>query len=111
MKKKAVFKVNVLQKSRKEKSVVNALKSEIATLKGLCEKPKWFKSGWMDCLVFIPGGFLWLVECKRPVGGKISARQKLVCRELQELHFKVRYVWDRESLKIFIDEIKRTING
>ena len=98
-----------MQKQRKEKSIVEQLKQDINKLNGLCEKPKWFKTGWPDLLVFIPGGFFWMVETKRPVGGKLSPRQIVVHRELRELHFKVRVIHDNETKNLFLNEIRKCL--
>lgn len=103
--------IDVVQVSRKEKSINSALKNDILKLGGLCEKPKYYKTGWPDLMVLIPGGHFWFVESKRPKGGKYSERQLLVHRELRELDFRVRLVWDNTSKNNFLTEIKMILKN
>lgn len=101
--------VKVVQKLRKEKSIFSALKRDIEKLGGFFEKVEWHKTGWVDGIAGLPGGHVWFVETKRPVGGRLSPRQIVVHRDLRKLDLKVRVISDNESKEIFLDEIRNTI--
>jgi hypothetical protein len=60
----------------KEDSVEEELVRRVRALGGRCEKMAMQgRRGFPDRLVVLPGGRIYLVECKRPVGGRLSPHQ------------------------------------
>jgi hypothetical protein len=71
------------RKQVKESTVEDAVDREAARYDGTTRKfttPG--RRGVVDRLVILPGGVVGFIECKRPVGGKLSALQK---REIDSL--------------------------
>jgi hypothetical protein len=73
-----------------EEVVEDALIGGVEALGGFCWKLRmpWF-TGVPDRLVLLPGGHVVFVELKRPKGGKLSTRQKIVHSQLRVLGFEV----------------------
>jgi hypothetical protein len=73
-----------------ESVVEDALVGGCEALGGFCWKLRmpWF-TGVPDRLVLLPGGHVVFVELKRPKGGKLSTRQKIVHGQLRVLGFEV----------------------
>ncbi len=63
------------------------------------------KRGCPDRLVAMPGGRLWLVETKRPRGGKLSAQQKDVIARYDRAGIRVRVIRTPEQVQQFFGEI------
>jgi hypothetical protein len=60
----------------KEDSVEEILVRRVRALGGRCEKMSMQgRRGFPDRLVILPGGRIYLVETKRPVGGRLSPHQ------------------------------------
>ena len=55
-----------------------------------------FMRGWPDRIVLLPGGILFFVELKRPVGGKFEPLQERIHEKIRALGFKV-YVCNTKS--------------
>jgi hypothetical protein len=89
-----------------EKDIERILVKEIKSLGGICLK--YFNpnsTGWPDRLVILPGGDIFFVELKRP-GGKISSKQEVRLKTLQELGVNVAVIWSIDDVKEFIRCIK-----
>lgn len=78
----------------RETTIEKWLKRRIEQLGGMFLKfwPGFF-TGFPDRIALMPGGRIWLVETKTPEG-KLSARQRLVHKQLRRLGFKVWCVSD-----------------
>lgn len=62
-------------------------------------------TGFPDRIVLIPGGRIIFVETKTPTG-KLSARQRLVHKQLRRLNFSVECVTNNEERTDFINTLK-----
>jgi len=70
----------------KESAIETELVQRVRAAGGICEKVKVIgRRGYFDRLVVLPGNRVIFVECKRPVGGRVSAHQ--IQRHMQ---YKVR---------------------
>ena len=56
------------------------------------------KPGFPDRIAFLPDGSMWLVELKRPKGGKLSERQKLFASDMKKLKQKYVCLWSKEQV-------------
>ena len=91
-----------------EKQIEKYLVKKIKDLKGLClkfESPGY--SGVPDRIIILKNKPIAFVELKRPVGGKYSARQKLVEREFNKLGQKVYKVKNKEEVDKLVEELIR----
>lgn len=69
----------------------------VQALRGYCIKlPAMFYPGIPDRLVLLPGGRVFFVELKRPVGGKFEPGQPMWLRKLAKLGFDV-HVWNTKA--------------
>lgn len=86
-----------------EEVVEDALVGGVEALGGLCLKLKmpWF-TGIPDRLVLLPKGKIFFVETKRPKGGKLSARQKIVQAQLRALGFYVYNIFTTQGVADFL---------
>lgn len=86
-----------------EEIVEDALIGGVKVLGGMCWKLRmpWF-TGVPDRLVLLPGGRAFFVELKRPRGGKLSTRQKLVHGRLKEIGFYVLTLYTIEAVQDFL---------
>lgn len=85
-----------------EKYLVKKIKSE----NGLClkfESPGY--SGVPDRIIILKNKPVAFVELKRPVGGRYSARQKLVERDFNKLGQKVYKVKNKEEVDKLVEEL------
>lgn len=62
-------------------------------------------NGMPDRIIFMPGGKIWLVECKRPKGTPDEV-QKYVHRKLQSYGIPVYVVYDEITLNKFLHAIQ-----
>lgn len=60
------------------------------------------QAGWLDRTVFLPGGKLAIIECKRPKGGRTRTQQEHWIKRLTQLGFDVRLIKNLEELDEFI---------
>lgn len=89
-----------------EKQIEKYLVKKIKDLKGLClkfESPGY--TGVPDRIIILKNKPVAFVELKRPVGGKYSARQKLVEREFNKLGQKVYKVKNKEEVDKLVEEL------
>lgn len=88
-----------------EKLIEKKLVAAVAKALGIALKllPFLF-TGLPDRMVLMPGGRIWFVEIKT-TGKKLSPRQEIVHKMLQNLGFKVYVIDDAVSLALFIDLI------
>ena len=86
-----------------EDVVEDALMGGVEALGGLCLKLRmpWF-TGIPDRLVLLPGRRFYFVELKRPKGGKLSVRQKIVHGQLARLGFHVHVLNTTERVATFL---------
>ena len=89
-----------------EREVEKYLADEVKKLGGKCFKfiPDYAR-GMPDRLVVLPKGVSFWVETKRPVGGKISAAQKLCHVELRRLGQRVEVAWTKEDVDALLQSI------
>jgi hypothetical protein len=85
-----------------EADVEDALVGGVEALGGWCWKLRmpWF-TGVPDRLVLLPGGRFFFVELKRPKGGKLSTRQKIVHGQLHDMGFCVWTLYTLEAVQDF----------
>lgn len=95
----------------RETTIEKWLKTRVEKLGGVFLKfwPGYF-TGFPDRLVLMPGGYIWFVELKTPEG-KLSARQKLVHKQLRKLGFKVWCVSDKIIGEVFLNDIRYEISA
>lgn len=89
-----------------EKQIEKYLVKKIKAEKGLClkfESPGY--SGVPDRIVILKNKPVAFVELKRPVGGRYSARQKLVERDFNKLGQKVYKVKNKEDVDKLVEEL------
>ena len=89
-----------------EKQIEKYLVKKIKAEKGLClkfESPGY--TGVPDRIIILKNKPVAFVELKRPVGGRYSARQKLVEREFNKLGQKVYKVKNKEEVDKLVEEL------
>jgi hypothetical protein len=86
-----------------EEVVEDALIGGVEALGGWCWKLRmpWF-TGVPDRLVLLPGGRVIFVELKRPKGGKLSTRQKVVHGQLKVMGFRILTLYTLEAVQDFL---------
>lgn len=85
-----------------EKDIEKKLRKAVEAVGGKCLK--WVCPGWSgvpDRLVLLPGGRLIFVETKRPKGGVLSDLQKWWAKQLIDLGFIYKQIWDEDDLELF----------
>lgn len=90
-----------------EKDVEKALGRMIGRFGGRCLK--WVCPGWAgvpDRICLLPGGRVYFIELKRPVGATVAARQKAWRRILQDLGFDARVINCTADIKKLEIDIK-----
>ena len=61
----------------KESAIELELMRRVYAAGGVCDKVRCLgRRGFYDRLVVLPGGKVIFVECKRPIGGRVSAHQR-----------------------------------
>lgn len=87
----------------KEKAIEKYLRDIVKLLRGECIKlnPEW-NAGIPDRLVILPGRVIFFVECKRPKGGKISARQTFWRNIILKLDLDHYFVKSKEEIDAVI---------
>lgn len=88
-----------------ETSVEKRLKKRVKDIGGTA--PKLVSpgtTGMPDRLVILPKGAVIFVETKKPKGGTLSARQRLVHKQLKQLGCEVRTIYTYEEIEAFIAE-------
>lgn len=91
-----------------EKTVEDYLVKEVKRIGG--KAPKWVSpgnTGVPDRIVLLPGGRTYYIECKRPKGSIISARQKLWRKYLIDLGHNIRQTYTKEEVDAFIEEVSK----
>ena len=89
-----------------EKQIEKYLVKKIKAEKGLClkfESPGY--TGVPDRIIILKNKPVAFVELKRPVGGRYSARQKLVERDFNRLGQKVYKVKNNEEVDKLVEEL------
>jgi hypothetical protein len=87
-----------MPKSIKENVIEEELIRRVKAAGGLCEKVTVFSSrGFFDRLVVLPGRIVF-VECKRPVGGRLSTHQILKGQRYRALGAEVAVVKTFEDI-------------
>lgn len=89
-----------------EKQIEKYLVKKIKAEKGLClkfESPGY--TGVPDRIIILKNKPVAFVELKRPVGGRYSARQKLVERDFNKLGQKVYKVKNKEDVDKLVEEL------
>lgn len=89
-----------------EKQIEKYLVKKIKDKKGLClkfESPGYI--GVPDRIIILKNKPVAFVELKRPVGGRYSARQKLVERDFNRLGQKVYKVKNKEEVDKLVEEL------
>jgi hypothetical protein len=87
-----------------ESPIEKYLVSTIVSLGGACYKlavPG--KRGYPDQLCKLPGGSAFVVECKRPKGGRVAALQKVRHQEMRAVGWRVYLCKDREEIDHVIE--------
>lgn len=90
-----------------ESKVEDRLTKQVERLGGLCKKFTPFAdNGYMDRIIFMPGGLMYLVETKAP--GKVPRPLQLARhRQLTRLGFTVHIVDTIPKVLLFIDKLKQ----
>ena len=89
-----------------EKQIEKYLVKKIKDKRGLClkfESPGY--SGVPDRIIILKNKPVAFVELKRPVGGRYSARQKLVERDFNKLGQKIYKVKNKEEVDKLVEEL------
>ena len=89
-----------------QKQIEKYLVKKINAEKGLClkfESPGY--TGVPDRIIILKNKPVAFVELKRPVGGRYSARQKLVERDFNKLGQKVYKVKNKEEVDKLVEEL------
>ena len=89
-----------------EKQIEKYLVKKIKAEKGLClkfESPGY--TGVPDRIILLKNKPVAFVELKRPIGGRYSARQKLVERDFNRLGQKVYKVKNKEEVDKLVEEL------
>ncbi|MCU7522515.1 MAG: VRR-NUC domain-containing protein [Ignavibacteria bacterium] len=68
-------------------------------------------SGMPDRLAIFPGGFIFPVETKKPKGGRLSARQRLMHKKLKDLDVRVWLVCTEQLIQEFMAYVESVRNG
>jgi hypothetical protein len=75
---------------------------------GRCEKVRVIGSrGFFDRFVALPGGFIALVELKRPKGGRLSPHQRDRIDSYQRLGVRVRVCKTKQDVLCLLDDFDR----
>lgn len=64
-----------------------------------------YKRGWPDRILLLPGGKQVWVETKKPVGGVVSAAQKVAHIRLRRLGQRVELVWTKEDADRLVESL------
>jgi hypothetical protein len=91
-----------------ESPIEKYLVSTIVSLGGACYKlavPG--KRGYPDQLCKLPGGSAFVVECKRPKGGRVAALQKVRHQEMRAVGWRVYVAKDRGEIDAIIEQERR----
>lgn len=89
-----------------EKEIESKLREMVEQAGGMCLK--WVCPGWAgvpDRIVLLPGGRIVFVELKKPVGGRVSGRQKWWRDKLRLLGFRWWLVKDELDLACFKEAV------
>src|SRR4029079_15831045 len=87
------------KKSSKEHTVEETLIRRVRALGGICEKPRGIgRRVFFDRVVVLPGGRVVFCECKRPVGGRLSAHQIQRHMQYRALDADVRVILSVEDI-------------
>jgi len=94
--------VNV-KRSAKEDTVEEQLVRRVRALGGICEKTRVIgRRGFFDRVVVLPGGLgsgrVVFCECKRPIGGRLSAHQIQRIAQYEALGAEVRVIHNAEDI-------------
>ena len=95
-----------------ETSVEKKLKKRVKDIGGIA--PKLVSpgtSGMPDRLVILPNGIVSFVETKKPKGGKLSARQRIVHKQLKSLGCDVQTIYSFEEIEAYIAEVHKGCGG
>lgn len=88
-----------------EKTVEDYLIKIVKIKKGLCIKLLPFVfSGLPDRMVLLPGARIHFIELKRPKGGRVSPRQRIVFAMFENLGFPVHILNTKELIKEFFEK-------
>lgn len=93
-----------------EKEIEQKLAAMVKRHGGLCLK--WVCPGWLgvpDRICLLPGGTVFFVETKRPVGGKRAEMQKWWARKLSELgflHLWIKHPEDIAALELVVQDLR-----
>jgi hypothetical protein len=93
------------RKTLKESAVESALRQRVETRGGVCEKlTSLSRRGFPDRMVILPGGKIYLVELKRPRGGRLSPHQRQRLQRLAILGVVVHVLCSVEAVDAFIKQ-------
>ena len=88
-----------------ESSIEKFLVEEVERRGGKCEKVRTIGSrGFFDRFVALPGGFIALVELKKPKGGRLSPHQRDRIVSYQRLGARVRVCCTKKEVELLMDE-------
>lgn len=97
------------KEDRREKYWEQKLIERVENADGMCIKiSSTVVNSMPDRLVMMPGGELYLVECKRTINGvptDLSPGQRFMHRKLHAMGIKVWLVYDTDTLNSFIRHI------
>lgn len=100
-----------MKKTDLEKKAEEQLIRAVAALDCHAYKMLWpGETGAPDRMI-VGYGLTWFVEAKRPKGGKLSARQRVVHRDLKKYGHTVYIVHNDDSLSIFLNKMKDEIRA
>ena len=93
----------------RERSVEDYLANRVKAMGGCCEKVRVIgQRGWPDRFCALPGGIVFLVELKRPIGGRLAAHQEKYHRELRALGVAVYTAKDSAQIDQLLSCVVKT---
>lgn len=96
----------------REKVIEKYLKRQVEKLlKGLCEKLiNISDTGWPDRKVIVPPyGYEYWVELKKPKGGVLSPKQRIIHRKLRHMGVAVYVLYTKQDVDDFIKMVRDDI--
>lgn len=96
-----------LRKSPLERGIVNHIVASVTTIGGAIFRLRFISvRGAPDCVVFLPGGKIYLVELKRPKGGKLSKLQGYIHGILAKLGTTVHVLHTKDLVDMWIEIVR-----
>ena len=93
-------------KGVKENTIEEELVRRVRAIGGIAEKTTVIgRRGFFDRVVVLPGGRVIFVECKRPIGGRLSPHQMQRIRQFEMLGAVVAVVSNSEDIARLLSDV------